>query len=113
MNKKFFLSTIFFLTVCLTISGCVTNKEIAKDHQMKLLKEGKPEVYANGYYDGCMSLYYSKTQKDVLLAVNNKLYKMGWQDGYQRCQHDAKRAQDAIYSSANIINSNVNNIGKY
>ena len=53
---------------------------------------GQPPEYAQGYSDGCGSGYvaaghpYARTMKDVRRFLDDKLYSMGWTDGFNNCK---------------------------
>lgn len=71
-----------------TLVGCAT-KAGSRDMQMTV---GQPPEYADGFRDGCDSGYvasghpYYKAKKDVQRSLDDKLYAMGWNDGFANCK---------------------------
>ncbi len=89
MIKKFtYLTSALFL-----LSGCVSDKE-------RMIKEGYPKLYAQGYEDGCytgrsMAGGFGNMEKKVRLYESDKDYFHGWNDGRDMCYQTQKSLQEA------------------
>ena len=83
----------FIIFVALVFSGCQSEKE-------RMIKEGYPAQYAQGYEDGCstgrgMAGGYGNMEKKIRLYDSNKDYFRGWNEGKEMCFVREKSNQDA------------------
>lgn len=68
------------------IAGCAANQG---QHAML---QGQPPAYQDGFRPGCSSGYaasgnpYYRPSKDVQRMLDDKLYAMGWNDGFAHCK---------------------------
>lgn len=82
MNRVFRLSGALLALVLLT--ACASSKE-------RLLAQGYPPAFANGYEDGCGSGRQAagaldNFRKDVPAYLADAQYATGWDDGFRQCQ---------------------------
>jgi hypothetical protein len=66
------------------LSGCQTTRE-------RLLAEGYPAPFANGFEDGCSSgrnaaQALGEFRKNVPAYLADRQYATGWDDGFRQCQ---------------------------
>ena len=81
------------LFAALVFSGCMSEKE-------RMIKEGYPVQYAQGYEDGCntgrgMAGGYGSMTKKIRLYDSDKDYFRGWNEGKEMCFVREKSNQDA------------------
>ncbi len=63
-----------------------------------------PQAYRNGYYDGCGAGYavagspFYKTIDTAEPPSADKLYRIGWEDGFLRCKRNYQRIQRVVNS---------------
>lgn len=72
------------LVLCVSFTGCQTTRE-------KMLAEGYPVAYADGFAAGCSSGRQAlgamdEYRKDVTRYHTQPLYAEAWTDGYRHCQ---------------------------
>ena len=80
----------FVICILLTLfAGCAPVEQMTRRNTA-----GQPPEYSAGYQDGCGSGYvasghpYAKSAKDVHRFLDDKLYAMGWNDGFATCKGD-------------------------
>lgn len=81
--KRMSLWMALALAVALS-SGCQTTRE-------RLLAEGYPAPFANGFDDGCSSgrnaaQALGEFRKNVPVYLADRQYATGWDDGFRQCQ---------------------------
>lgn len=80
------------------LAGCVTNPN---SPEMRMTR-GQPPEYADGFRNGCDSGYvaaghpYYRASKDVRRMLDDKLYAMGWNDGFAQCKGSYESIQRTI-----------------
>lgn len=78
-----------FLLMVLTISGCMSQKEM-------LLKQGYPLSYTDGFDDGCHSgkkaggYLFDQFKKDVRRFNSDLDYAQGWSDAFRQCDSEVE-----------------------
>lgn len=86
-----------FFALALTLSACAPVDQMTKRNTA-----GQPQEYSAGYKDGCGSGYvasghpYASAAKDVRRFLDDKLYAMGWNDGFATCKGDYDSLQGAM-----------------
>lgn len=90
--RKILASIIPLFILTLGLTGCVSQRE-------KMIKEGYPPAYADGYQDGCSSgnnaggsLFYV-FKKNIKSYSNDINYQKGWDDGFRQCKARQKALQ--------------------
>lgn len=82
------LATILVLIVIFWLTSCAVSMERVN----REVGEHQPISYREGYMQGCSSGYvaaghpYYRFEKDVERHLNDKLYRAGWNDGFQVCK---------------------------
>ncbi len=91
------IHTIFILAIML--SACLTPQERLD----KEIGPGQPQEYKDGYLDGCPSgkkaagYLYASSRKQVIRYDQDRLYKQGWDDGFQVCKSRHESLKRDLY----------------
>lgn len=78
-----------FLLMVLTISGCMSQKEM-------MIEQGYPLSYADGFDDGCHSgkkaggYLFDQFKKDVKRFNSDSDYAQGWSDAFRQCESEVE-----------------------
>jgi hypothetical protein len=109
----------FLITnVLLSLTGCGA---LSSDRHLSSLRdrmvcEGKPPAYVDGYVDGCDSGRYlagvknSFYRKDSVRSDQDALYARGWQEGQINCRNEAivEKQQQAVAGGCSDYAGNSN-----
>lgn len=85
--------------LAVSLSGCLTPQQMLD----KEIGPDQPQEYKDGYLDGCPSgksaagRFYDKFTKNVLRYSDDKLYKQGWDDGFQVCKSKYESFKKDLY----------------
>ncbi len=92
MDAKTMITIAATASCVLLVAGCATQKE-------RLLSEGYPLAYADGFDDGCHSgnqaggSVFDQFKKDVRRFNTDKEYAQGWSDGFRQCETKQEEIQ--------------------
>jgi hypothetical protein len=81
------MRTAVALLTLIVLAGCAPVEAVTRRNTA-----GQPAEYVAGYQDGCGSGYvasghpYARAAKDVRRFLDDKLYAMGWNDGFATCK---------------------------
>jgi len=87
-----------FICALIIFTGCMSEKE-------RMIKEGYPQNYAQGYEDGCSTGnseagMWTSFKKNVRLYDTNRDYHRGWNEGKDHCYKKQKSYQDVQMQQA-------------
>lgn len=80
------ITTALMAGACIALAGCAMKSKTDR------MLESQPPAYADGYIVGCESgkaaagSIYHSMKKDAQRAADDKLYAIGWNDGFAQCK---------------------------
>ena len=92
MKTTSMVKTVAAASCLLLVTGCATQKE-------KMIEEGYPLSYADGFDDGCHSgnqaggSLFDQFKKDVTRFDSDNDYAQGWSDGFRQCESEQEEIQ--------------------
>lgn len=81
------MPTLLISLMLAVLAGCAPVESMTKRNTA-----GQPAEYSSGYSGGCSSGYvaaghpYASAAKNVRRFLDDKLYAMGWNDGFATCK---------------------------
>lgn len=92
VHRLIFVSVACCLVI---ISGCVSQKQ-------RMIKQGYPLSYADGFDDGCHSgkkaggSMFDQFKKNIRRFETDPQYAQGWSDGFRQCETEQEALQRQI-----------------
>ena len=99
MDRSWRLLTV--VTTLVLLAACQTAKQ-------KMVSEGYPKSYADGFEDGCRSgkkaggSLFEQFHKDVNRFNSDQNYAQGWSDAYRQCENEEEALERRIRMSMEL-----------